>query len=142
MTNLSDILKDTEDLSLMYKALSSTGLIDLLSSKSKFTVFAPNNEAIKKLLLTLDLSEDDFLSNKERLENILKFHLVPNEIVYSKDVKDDKVVKTLIDSQSLDLSGENDNFTVNGTNVWLRDQVAENGVLHVIERVLVPNLTA
>lgn len=141
MADLIALIKSNQDLSLILEALVETGLSDQLSNKEKFTVFAPTDEAFKKALAALDISKDDFFADKLRLESILKFHVIPNEVVYSKNVKEEMVVKTLNDSQELELSGENDNFTVNGTNVHLRDLVADNGVLHIIDRVLLPNLT-
>lgn len=141
MASLADLIKGRDNLSLVYEAISAAGALDKLEGKTKYTVFAPTNDAIKSELASLNISKEEFFADKSRLENVIKFHIVPDEIVYSKEVKEDKSVKTA-NGQMLELAQENDNFSVNGTNISMRDLVADNGVVHVIDKVLIPQVTA
>lgn len=120
------------------KALEAAGLIDALKSKGKFTVFAPTDEAFAKLpagtIETLLKPE-----NKEKLKAILLYHVVKGYVPAKTVVTlNGKMVKTLQGGE-LTISTEG-GVKVNDSNVIKTDVEASNGVIHVIDTVLLPKM--
>jgi len=113
-------------------AISAAGLTDALKGKGPFTVFAPTDEAFAKLPKgTLD----SLLKDKEKLAAILKYHVVPGKVT-AADVSKLSAAKTL-EGQDLAIATK-DGVTVNGAKVVQTDVMASNGVIHVIDQVLLP----
>ena len=112
-------------------ALQVAGLVDTLKSKGPFTVFAPTDEAFAKIPKA-DL--DALLKDKAKLTSVLTYHVVPGKIL-SKDIKPGKV-KTVQGSElTIATAG---GITVDGVKVIAADIAADNGVIHVIDSVLMP----
>ena len=112
-------------------ALQVAGLVDTLKSKGPFTVFAPTDEAFAKIPKA-DL--DALLKDKAKLTSVLTYHVVPGKIL-SKDIKPGKV-KTVQGSElTIATAG---GVTVDGVKVIAADIKADNGVIHVIDSVLMP----
>jgi uncharacterized surface protein with fasciclin (FAS1) repeats len=112
-------------------ALQAAGLVDTLKSKGPFTVFAPTDEAFAKIPKA-DL--DALLKDKAKLASVLTYHVVPGKIL-SKNIKPGKV-KTVQGSElTIATAG---GVTVDGVKVIAADIVADNGVIHVIDSVLMP----
>jgi uncharacterized surface protein with fasciclin (FAS1) repeats len=112
-------------------ALEKAGLIDTLKGKGPFTVFAPTDAAFAKVPKK-DL--DALLADKSKLAAVLTYHVVPGTVM-AKDVKAGKV-KT-VQGSDLTLS-TSDGVKVDGANVVKTDIVADNGVIHVIDSVVMP----
>ncbi|MFO7536237.1 MAG: fasciclin domain-containing protein [Kiritimatiellia bacterium] len=120
--------------STLVTAIKAAGLVETLQGKGPFTVFAPTDEAFAKLPAgTLD----DLLKpeNKAKLAGILKCHVVPGKVM-AADVKTMKV-KTVND-QELSLKVADGNVTVDNAKVVKTDVMAANGVIHVIDAVVMP----
>ena len=116
----------------LVKAVQEAGLVDTLKGKGPFTVFAPTDEAFAKLPAgTLDA----LLMDKQRLASILTYHVVPGKVMAAQ-VKPGQV-KT-VQGQSLTVSTMNGAVMVNNANVVKTDIVASNGVIHVIDSVVMP----
>jgi uncharacterized surface protein with fasciclin (FAS1) repeats len=117
-------------------AVKAAGLVETLQSPGPFTVFAPNDEAFAKLPAgTLDnllLPE-----NKAKLVAILTYHVVAGEVV-AADVVNLSSAAT-VEGQSVQISASDSGVTVNGANVIATDVMASNGVIHVIDSVLIPS---
>jgi transforming growth factor-beta-induced protein len=111
------------------KALTDTGLIDTLTSKGPFTVFAPTDEAFA----ALPKGTLESLS-KEDLKQILLYHVVAGD-VRAKDVKAGPVKTASGISAFLSTDG---GVRLNGANVTTADVVSSNGVIHVIDKVILP----
>jgi len=112
-------------------ALQAAGLVDTLKGKGPFTVFAPTDEAFAKIPKA-DL--DALLKDKAKLTAVLTYHVVSGKVM-AKDVKAGKV-KTVQGSElTLGTAG---GVTVNGAKVVKADIVADNGVIHVIDSVVLP----
>ena len=112
-------------------ALTAAGLIDTLKGKGPFTVFAPTDAAFAKLPKA-DL--DALLADKAKLTAVLTYHVVPGKVM-AKDVKAGKV-KTVQGSEiTVATAG---GVTVDGAKVSATDIVADNGVIHVIDSVILP----
>lgn len=115
-------------------AVKAAGLVETLQGKGPFTVFAPTDEAFAKLPAgTLDeLLKPE---NKEKLTAILTYHVVPAK-VKAADVKTGKV-KT-VNGKELNVVATSDKVTVDGAKVVTADVEASNGVIHVIDTVVLP----
>lgn len=112
-------------------ALGAAGLIDTLKGKGPFTVFAPTDDAFAKIPKA-DL--DALLKDKAKLTAVLTYHVVAGKVM-AADVKAGKV-KTV---QGSDLTVTTmGGVQVNGANVVKTDIVADNGVIHVIDTVVMP----
>jgi uncharacterized surface protein with fasciclin (FAS1) repeats len=112
-------------------ALTAAGLVDTLKGKGPFTVFAPTDEAFSKVPKA-DL--DALLKDKKKLTAVLTYHVVPGKVM-AADVKAGKV-KTVQGSElTVSTMG---GVKVDGANVIKTDIVADNGVIHVIDSVVIP----
>jgi uncharacterized surface protein with fasciclin (FAS1) repeats len=112
-------------------ALQAAGLIDTLKGKGPFTVFAPTDAAFAKIPKA---QLDALLADKAKLTAVLTYHVVAGKVM-AKDVKAGKV-KTVQGSE-LTL-GTTGGVTVDGAKVVTADIVADNGVIHVIDSVVLP----
>ncbi len=119
------------DFKTLAVALEKAGLIDTLKGKGPFTVFAPTDAAFAKVPKA-DL--DALLADKEKLVAVLTYHVVPGNVM-AKDVKAGKVKTVQGSDLTLTTSG---GVKVDGANVVKTDIVAENGVIHVIDSVVLP----
>jgi uncharacterized surface protein with fasciclin (FAS1) repeats len=112
-------------------ALTAAGLVDTLKGNGPFTVFAPTDEAFAKIPKA-DL--DALLADKAKLSAVLTYHVVAGKVM-AKDVKAGKV-KTVQGSElTLATMG---GVTVDNARVTATDIVADNGVIHVIDSVVLP----
>ena len=132
--NIVQVASSSQALSTFVKALKAADLIDTLSGSSRYTVFAPTNEAFAKI------SKTDWaalLADKASLTKILTYHLVFG-LVTAKDIlrMNGKTAKTV--------EGANLNVTItelveiNEAKVIKTDMVASNGIIHCIDTVLMP----
>lgn len=128
-----DIAASTDGFSTVVAAVQAAGLTDTLNGAGPFTVFAPTDEAFAALPPGL---VDALLlpENKDSLVKILTYHVVPGAVM-AADVTDGEVAT--VEGQNVTLSTA-DGVTVNGAKVIQADIVADNGVIHVIDAVIVP----
>ena len=128
-----DVASATEGFSTLVAALSAAELVETLSGEGPFTVFAPTNDAFAALpagvLDALLLPE-----NKATLVKILTYHVVSG-MVMAADVTDGDVAT--VEGQTIKLATK-DGVTVNGAKVVQADVMADNGVIHVIDAVILP----
>lgn len=128
-----DIASGTPDLSTLVTAVNAAGLVDTLNGAGPFTVFAPTDEAFAALpagvLDALLMPE-----NKDTLVKILTYHVVPGKVM-AADVTDGSVAT--VEGQPVTLSTSN-GVTVDGATVVTTDIEASNGVIHVIDAVILP----
>jgi uncharacterized surface protein with fasciclin (FAS1) repeats len=131
--NIVDVAKGAGNFNTLVAALEKAGLVDTLKGKGPFTVFAPTDEAFEMLLKELGITAEELLA-RDDLKNILLYHVVPGKVM-SGDLKDGMKAKTLAD-KTVDISL--DPVMVNKANVVKADIAASNGVIHVIDKVLLP----
>ena len=112
-------------------ALQAAGLIDTLKGKGPFTVFAPTDEAFAKVPKA-DL--DALLKDKAKLTAVLTYHVVAGKVM-ANDVKAGKVKSVQGSELTLGTTG---GVTVDNAKVVKADIVADNGVIHVIDSVVIP----
>jgi uncharacterized surface protein with fasciclin (FAS1) repeats len=115
------------------KALTAAGLIDTLKGPGPFTVFAPTDAAFAKIPAD---KLNALLADKAALTKVLTYHVVPGRVV-AADVKTGQV-KT-VEGQSLNVTASSAGVKVNNANVIKTDVMASNGVIHVIDSVVLPN---
>lgn len=137
--DIVDIASSNPDFSTLVAALSAADLVSTLQGPGPFTVFAPTNAAFDALpagtVETLLLPE-----NKAALQNVLLYHVVPGAITSDQIIGRRLSVDT-VQGGALDVNGnigKVGNVTVNGADVIAPDIIASNGVIHVIDEVLLP----
>lgn len=116
-------------------ALTAAGLVDTLKSEGPFTVFAPTDEAFAKLPAG---TVESLLKpeNKEQLVAILTYHVVAGKVMAADVVKLSKA--TTVNGADVAISVVDGTVSVNGATVTATDIAASNGVIHVIDSVLIP----
>ena len=124
-----------KDLSTLVDALKAAHLVDTLGGKGPFTVFAPTNEAFAKLPAAAlkSLLEP---KNVGKLTSILTYHVVSGN-VHAKDLRDGEMVTTL-EGAKLRVSVRKNGVFIDGAKVTTADVDASNGVVHIIDQVLLP----
>ena len=115
------------------KALTEAGLVDTLKGSGPFTVFAPTDAAFAKIPAE---QLNALLADKAMLTKVLTYHVVPGAVM-AKDVEPG-MVKT-VEGQDLTIATSDQGVQVNDANVIMTDIVASNGVIHVIDSVVLPN---
>lgn len=113
-------------------AVKAAGLVDTLKGKGPFTVFAPTDEAFAKLPAG---TVDALLKDKAKLAQILTYHVVPGKVM-AKDVKSG-MVKT-VEGSALSVKAEGGGVMVDNAKVVKADIETTNGVIHVIDTVVLP----
>ena len=116
----------------LVKAVEAAGLVETLSSPGPFTVFAPTDEAFAKLP---EGALESLLKNPEALKSVLLFHVVPGKVM-AADVVKLKTAKTAL-GQSAQIDASK-GVRVENANVIKTDIAASNGVIHVIDAVIMP----
>jgi uncharacterized surface protein with fasciclin (FAS1) repeats len=117
----------------LVQAVKAAGLVDTLKGEGPFTVFAPTDAAFAKLPAG---TVEALLQDKEKLARILTYHVVPGKVTASQ-VKPGEV-KT-VQGQSLRVRSEGGAVMVDNARVIQPDVMASNGVIHVIDTVVLPN---
>jgi len=128
-----DLASDSKDFTKLVEAIKQADLADTLKGKGPFTVFAPNNNAFDKL------SRETWgtlmkPANKSKLQNMLKLHVVSGR-KSAKDVLASSSMK-MLDGTSLSIKNEGRQPHIGEARIQQTDLEAENGVIHVIDRVL------
>ncbi len=120
------------------KALTAAGLVETLKGDGPFTVFAPTDEAFAKLPQELigDLLKPE---NKDKLTAVLTFHVVSGKVMANQVVN--MTEATTIQGQRLKIDAK-DGVKINDATVIVTDIEASNGVIHVIDSVLLPATAA
>ena len=124
-----------ENFKTLVAAVKAAGLVETLQGNGPFTVFAPTDEAFAKLPAG---TVEDLLKpeNKEKLVAILKYHVVPGKVL-AADVK--TMEAKTAQGQSVKLKVSDAGVTVDNAKVIKTDLLAENGVIHVIDSVILPH---
>ncbi len=133
--DIVDTAVGAKSFTTLVAAVKAAGLVETLKGDGPFTVFAPSDDAFSKLpkgtIETLLKPE-----NKEKLQNILKYHVVSGKVMASDVVKLDSA-KTLL-GQKVQIEVVNGAVKVNNATVVKTDIGCSNGVIHVIDTVLLP----
>lgn len=133
--DIVDLAASTDFLSTLVAAVKAGDLVDVLKGDGPFTVFAPTNEAFAKLPAG---TVEDLLKpeNKAKLVAILTYHVVPGKVM-STDLKDGQKAKT-VQGQEITVSLKDGKAMINNATVTTADIEATNGIVHVIDTVILP----
>jgi len=114
-------------------ALTEAGLVDALKGDGPFTVFAPTDDAFKKLP---EGALEGLLKDKEALKNVLLYHVVSGNVSSTDVVKLDKA--TTLNGSDIKIKTVDGKVMINDSQVTGADVQASNGIIHVIDTVLLP----
>lgn len=132
-----DIAVANKDFSTLVAAVKAAGLVETLSGKGPFTVFAPTNAAFAKLPKG---TVESLLKpeNKDQLVSILTYHVVPGKVMASDVVKIDEAKS--VQGQMIKVEVKDGSVILNGSSKVVKtDIVGSNGVIHVIDSVILPS---
>jgi uncharacterized surface protein with fasciclin (FAS1) repeats len=129
--NIVQVARDAGTFQTLLAALKATDLVGTLSGQGKgpFTVFAPNDAAFAKLPAG---TVEALLADPQALKNILLYHVAAGELNAAADTS--RTSLTMANGQTITINGA----MVNGSNIIATDIMARNGVIHVIDTVLLP----
>ena len=130
-----DVIVNSEDHTLLEAAVIEAGLVEVLSAEGPFTVFAPTDSAITVLVEALEITAEDLLA-LPNLSEILKYHVVAGAAM-SGDLTDGQEIETLLGS-NVTVTINAEGVFINDAQVTVADIEADNGVVHVIDAVLLP----
>jgi uncharacterized surface protein with fasciclin (FAS1) repeats len=135
LADIVDTAAAADGFQTLVAAVKAADLVETLKGDGPFTVFAPTDEAFGKLP---EGTLDDLLKpeSKEKLTAILAYHVVPGKVL-AADVVNLTTAKT-VQGQEVAISVEDGNVKVDGANVTATDIECSNGVIHVIDAVILP----
>jgi transforming growth factor-beta-induced protein len=141
--NIVEIAVGLPDFSILVEAVLAADLAGVLSGAGPFTVFAPTNTAFANLLGELGVSKEALLANKALLTTVLTYHVLPARVL-ANDIQDNSTVHT-VQGQAFRLDTDGGKVVITDaagrkSNVVATDVQASNGVIHVIDKVILPKL--
>ncbi len=133
--DIVDIAASNDDFTTLVAAVQAAGLVETLKGDGPFTVFAPTNAAFAALPAG---TVDSLLrpENKDQLVQILTYHVVPGAVT-SDQLVDKRMSVATVEGQTVHVDGTH-GVRVNNATVTSADIIASNGVIHVIDKVLLP----
>jgi uncharacterized surface protein with fasciclin (FAS1) repeats len=135
MKNIVQVAVENGSFNTLVTAVKAAGLAETLSGPGPFTVFAPTDAAFAKLPAG---TVEALLADKEKLASILTYHVVSGRVVASDITKMNGATPATANGQKLDITVRSGKVYVNGAQVIIADVQASNGVIHVIDGVLLP----
>jgi uncharacterized surface protein with fasciclin (FAS1) repeats len=133
MRNLVETAQQAGSFSTLVKAVQAAGLVDVLSGEGPFTICAPTDEAFAKLPAG---TIESLMKNREQLASVLKYHVVAGRHP-SSEVAQMKSVTTL-QGGTIPVSKRGNDVMVGDARVIKADIEASNGIIHVLDKVLIP----
>ncbi len=131
--NIVEIAAGSDDFTTLVAAVQAAGLAETLSGEGPFTVFAPTDDAFAALP---EGTVEALLEDIDALTGILTYHVVPGAVM-STDLADGMMAET-VNGQSVTFTVR-DTVLVDGATVTMADIEATNGVIHVIDAVIMPD---
>lgn len=134
--DIVDVAASNGSFNTLVAAVQAAGLEDTLRGPGPFTVFAPTDDAFAALpagtVESLLLPE-----NKDKLVGILTYHVLPGSVA-AADVLGARTSATTVNGQDVHVDGTGGGVKINKANVVAADVMATNGIIHVIDKVLLP----
>ncbi|XP_073718931.1 periostin, osteoblast specific factor b isoform X1 [Misgurnus anguillicaudatus] len=132
---IQDVIEADDDLSTLSSVATASGLIEKLGQDGHFTLFAPTNDAFEKLDREV---LDRLMEDKDSLQALLNYHLL-NSVQCSEAIMSGTSYETQ-EGSNIEIGCDGDSLTVNGVKMVLKkDIVTTNGVIHLIDQVLMPD---
>lgn len=141
MQSIAEIASNNPDFSILVEALAAVDLVETFQQDGNFTVFAPTNAAFAALLTELDLTKEQLFADEALLATVLKYHVIPEQRVFASQISAGQEVTSLqtgkfrLNTTTTILDGRG-----RTANLVLTDVQANNGVIHAIDRVILPPL--
>ncbi|NJL35488.1 MAG: fasciclin domain-containing protein [Leptolyngbyaceae cyanobacterium RM2_2_4] len=133
MANIVDTAANAGSFSTLVTAIKAADLVDTLKGAGPFTVFAPTDEAFAKLPAG---TVDALLKDIPKLKKILTYHVVSGKVMASDVVKLKSA--TTVEGSDVKIDATNGSVKINDATVATADVAADNGVIHIIDTVLLP----
>ena len=135
--DIVDTAVAADDFNTLVAAVQAAGLVDTLKGEGPFTVFAPTDEAFAALPegTVASLLEPE---NRDQLVAVLTYHVVPGRVMAADVVGLDSA--ETVQGQSIDIQVSGDSVMVDGATVVATDIETDNGVIHVIDQVILPEM--
>lgn len=131
-----DVATEAGDFTTLLAAVQAAGLVETLSGPGPLTVFAPTDEAFATALDDLGLTADELLADTATLTSILTYHVVEGEVL-STDLTDGMMAPT-VNGAELTVGVTGSTVTIDEATVTTPDVMASNGVIHIVDGVLLP----
>ncbi|MEO6525978.1 MAG: fasciclin domain-containing protein [Gemmatimonadaceae bacterium] len=135
MKNIVQVAVEAGSFNTLVAAVKAAGLAETLQGTGPFTVFAPTDAAFAKLPAG---TVEALLADREKLTAILTYHVVAGKVLAGDIVKTNGAAPTTVNGAPLDIVVRGGKVYVNGAQVVTADIAASNGVIHVIDTVLLP----
>lgn len=136
MKNIVQIAAEAGNFNTLVAAVKAAGLAETLQGTGPFTVFAPTDAAFAKLPAG---TVEALLGDPQKLASILTYHVVPGKVMAGDIIKTNGAAPTTVNGLPLDIVVRAGKVFVNGAQVVTADIQASNGVIHVIDSVLLPS---
>lgn len=133
MADIVDTAVNAGSFTTLVAAVKAAGLVDTLKGKGPYTVFAPTDEAFAKLP---EGTVEGLLKDIPQLKKILTYHVVSGKVM-AADVRKMKSAKT-VEGSDVKIDASNGGVKINNSKVATPDVAADNGVIHIIDTVLMP----
>ena len=130
--------QSTPSLSILVAAVAAAGLVDTLKGAGPFTVFAPTNDAFAALLAELGLTQEALLADKPLLTKVLTYHVLPARVLKAEIPFDSPVATVQGSTIRINPSFQITDQRGRVSRITAPDVFASNGVVHVIDKVLLP----
>jgi len=135
MKNIVQVAVEAGSFNTLVAAVKAAGLVETLSGPGPFTVFAPTDAAFAKLPAG---TVEALLADKEKLTSILTYHVVSGKVMAADIVKTNGATPNTVNGLPLDIVVRGGKVYVNGINVVTAYVQASNGVIHIIDAVILP----
>ncbi len=135
MKTIVQVAAEAGQFKTLVAAIEAAGLVATLSGPGPFTVFAPNDAAFAKLPAG---TVEALLADKDKLAAVLTYHVIPGRVMAADVVKANGAKPATVNGAPLDIVVRDGKVYVNGAQVITADVAGSNGVIHVIDTVLLP----
>ncbi len=137
--NIPDLLDNDSDgrFTTLMAAVDAAGLRGLLAGDGPFTLLAPTNDAFAALLDQTGMTQDDLLANTQLLKQVILQHVIPGNYLF-RNLTSGPTLPSLLVGQSVSFDLTSGVFTANGANIGDVDNLASNGVVQVVDSVILP----
>jgi uncharacterized surface protein with fasciclin (FAS1) repeats len=133
-----DVAVGAGNFTVLVEAVKAAGLVDTLSGPGPFTVFAPTDAAFADALKTLGITKEQLLADPAKLKTILTYHVVSGAVMAADVLKMDGKDVATVAGPTVKVTIKGSTVMINDATVTTADIAASNGVIHVIDKVLLP----
>lgn len=137
--NLMEVASSNPEFATFVTALGTTDLPVTLTGETPYTLFIPTNEAFQEMLVAMEMPTEALMGNSELLADVLSYHVVQGNYLVA-DLQNGMTLTTL-EGQEVTLTVAQDGVLVNTAEIVEADLLASNGVVHVINGVLLPEIS-